>query len=74
MGDADPGSSSGGDDEVYRTYEPLGDAQQGETTMEFTDFDPEQTYQYLMVWFSELAPDGEGQFHVEVQRITVEGY
>jgi hypothetical protein len=73
VGDADPGSSSGGDDQIYQTYEPLGDAQQGET-MEFTGFDPEQTYQYLMVWFSELAPDGEGQFHVEVQRITVEGY
>lgn len=72
-GESDPGSSTEGDDQIYQTYEPVGEPQQGGTNMVFTSFDPEQTYQYVMVWFSELAPD-EGGFRVEVQQLTVEGY
>jgi hypothetical protein len=77
VGDEDPGSTTAGDDQVYQSYQPIGEpVSGGGTTMVFSSFDPDQTYQYLMVWFSELAPDPEsaGKFGVEVQQITVEGY
>lgn len=73
VGDEDPGSSPKGDDEVYQTYTPVGEQQQGGTTMVFSAFDAEQTYQYLMVWFIDLPPDGD-KFRVEVQQVVVEGY
>lgn len=73
VGDRDPGSSRNGDEEVYQTFRPLGEPQQGGTTMVFSAFEPEETYRYLLVWFTDLAPV-EGGFRVEVQQITVEGY
>lgn len=73
VGDRDPGNSQAGDDEIYQTYQPLGEPQQGGTTMVFSAFDSESTYQYLMIWFTDLAPV-DGGFRVEVQQITVEGY
>lgn len=76
VGDSDPGSSRAGDDEIYQTYQPVGEPVSSGTTIVFSAFEPDQTYQYLMVWFSELAPDpeNEGRFGVDVQQITVEGY
>ncbi|MPZ27823.1 MAG: protein kinase [Micromonosporaceae bacterium] len=76
VGDQDPGDNRAGDDQIYQTYQPLGDPVSGGTTIVFSAFEPDQTYQYLMVWFSELAPDPEnaGKFGVEVQQIAVEGY
>jgi hypothetical protein len=73
VGDSDPGQSQAGDNEIYQNYQPLGPARSGGTTMLFDGFEPDQTYQYLMVWFTELAPDEDG-FRVEVQQIAVEGY
>jgi eukaryotic-like serine/threonine-protein kinase len=73
VGDSDPGNSTEGDDEIYQSYQPVGEAQQGGTNMVFSSFDPAQTYQYVMVWFTELAPDEDG-FRVEVQQLIVEGY
>jgi hypothetical protein len=73
VGDSDPGSSSAGDEEVYQSYQPLGDPIEGGTTMVFSPFEADQTYQYLMVWFTELPPDGDG-YRIEVQQIVVEGY
>lgn len=72
-GETDPGNSSAGDAEIVETYTPVGEPQQGSTTMVFTAFDPEQTYRYLMVFFTELPPAGDG-FRVEVQQIAVQGY
>jgi hypothetical protein len=76
VGEADPGSSSAGDDQIYQTYQPLGDPVASGTTIVFNAFAPDETYQYLMVWFSELPPDPEtaDRFGIEVQQITVEGY
>lgn len=76
VGDSDPGSSRAGDDQIYQSYQPIGEPVTSGTTIVFSAFDPEQTYQYLMVWFSELAPDPEstGQFGIEVQQLTVEGF
>lgn len=72
-GQTDPGNSSQGDAEIVETYTLVGEPQQGSTTMVFTAFDPDQTYRYLMVFFTELPPDGDG-FRVEVQQIAVQGY
>jgi hypothetical protein len=72
VGETDPGSSSAGDDQVYQTYRPLGDPQQGGTTMVF-NVDSDTSYQYLMVWFTDL-PSAGGGFRVEVQQVVVEGY
>jgi eukaryotic-like serine/threonine-protein kinase len=72
-GNEDPGNDTAGDEQIYQTYEPVGEPQQqGGTTMVFSSFDPQATYQYLMVWFTELPPDGDG-FRVEVQQVVVEG-
>jgi hypothetical protein len=73
VGDADPGPSSEGDETIYQSYEPIGDPNSGGTTMLFTAFDPEQTYQHVMIWFTELPPE-DGGFRVEVQQITLEGF
>ena len=73
VGSEDPGQSQSGDNEVYQNYQPLGEAQSGGATMVFDGFEPDQTYQYLMVWFTELAPE-DGGFRVEVRQIAVEGY
>lgn len=76
VGDQDPGANGAGDDQIYQTYQPLGDPVSSGTTIVFSAFEPDQTYQYLMVWFSELGPDPEdgSKFGVEVQQITVESY
>ena len=76
VGDSDPGSSSNGDEQIYQNYQPVGEPISSGTTLVFSAFEPDQTYQYLMVWFSELAPDPEsaGTFGIEVQQIAVEGY
>ncbi|HEY8474415.1 MAG TPA: protein kinase family protein [Natronosporangium sp.] len=72
-GDSDPGSSGEGDEQVYQTFEPITESQSGGPNVVFSSFDPEQAYQYVMVWFSELPPD-DGGYRVEVQQLTIEGY
>lgn len=79
VGEQDPGAqgaSSASDDQIYQTYQPLGEPISTGTTIVFSAFAPDQTYQYLMVWFSELAPDPDsaGKFGVDVQQIAVDGY
>lgn len=73
VGERDPGSSGEGDEAVYQDFEPITEPQAGGTNMVFSSFDPEQPYQYVMVWFTELPPD-EGGFRVEVQQLTIEGF
>jgi hypothetical protein len=76
VGESDPGSSTAGDDQIYQNYRPLGEPVSSGTTIVFSAFEPDQTYQYLMVWFSALPPDPEsnGKFGIGVQQIAVEGY
>jgi hypothetical protein len=73
VGDSDPGPTPEGDEAVYQTFDPVGEPQQGGANMVFTAFEPEQTYQYVVIWFTELPP-GEGGFRVEVQQLVVEGF
>lgn len=72
VGESDPGSSAAGDDEVYQSYQPLGEPQQGGTTMVF-NVDSETAHQYVMIWFTDLPPVDNG-FRIEVQQIVIEGY
>ncbi len=72
-GQSDPGATTEGDETVLETYQQLGEAQRDGSTMVFSGFDSETGYQYVMIWFSELPPDGDG-YRLEVLQVTVEGY
>lgn len=71
-GDSDPGATREGDAQVLETYTPVGKPRSEGSTMVFT-LDSDTSYQYLMIWFTELPPDGAG-YKLEVQRVTVEGF
>jgi eukaryotic-like serine/threonine-protein kinase len=70
-GSSDPGRA--GDQQVVDTYTPLGEPRSDGSTMVFSGFEPDTGYQYVMIWFTELPPDGDG-YRVEVLQVTVEGY
>jgi hypothetical protein len=75
-GTSDPGDNTAGDDKVVDTYKRLGEAE-GKTngTKEvFSVFEPDQKYQYIMVFLTDLPPaeDGSG-FKVTVTNIEVYG-
>jgi len=72
VGEDDPGSTEDGDGQIEQTYQLIGEPQQGGATMSF-NVDTAETHQYLMVWFTQLAPDGGG-FRVDVRQVVVEGY
>lgn len=74
-GPDDPGSSTAGDKQVIATYstrigEPF--TKHDGTTMAFGGFQPDQKYQYLLVWITELPPSNTGKYKIGVQEITVE--
>lgn len=77
VGDSDPGNSTEGDDQITKTYQTIGEplGRWDGTTMVFSGFEPDATYQYLLVWLTELPPDPDnsGKFRIGVQEITVLG-
>ena len=76
-GTSDPGSSAAGDDQVVKSYKRVGDPYEAfdATKMSFTDFNPDQKYQYLLFYITELPRAGDGQwpYKVAVQEIVVAG-
>lgn len=72
-GESDPGSTAAGDEQIYETYTTVGDFPRDGSTLVFSGFDPDTTYQYLLVWFTEFPPSEDGH-RVEVQQVTVEGF
>lgn len=72
-GDTDPGATSEGDEQIHETYTTVGEFPREGSTLVFSGFDSEASYQYLLVWFTELAPTGE-DYRVEVLQVTVEGF
>ncbi|WP_091667510.1 protein kinase family protein [Micromonospora auratinigra] len=77
-GSADFPVSSAGDKQLVASYlkSPIGQPfeEHDGTTMTFNGFDPEQKYQYLLFWITELPEkEGGGGFKVGVQEITVQG-
>ena len=51
--------------EPYESYDA--------TKMTFGGFEPDQKYQYLLVWITELPVNDLGKFKIGVQEITVQG-
>lgn len=73
-GETDPGATEDGDEQIAETFTPIGEPERdGGSTMVFSGFDADTTYQYLMIWFTELPPV-DGGYQVEVLQVTVEGY
>jgi hypothetical protein len=78
-GTRDPGNNSQGDGEIVKTYKKLGEEDAGAKTdgtkEVFTVFDPNQKYQYILVFLTDLPPadDGNGRFKVTVTNIEVYG-
>jgi eukaryotic-like serine/threonine-protein kinase len=72
-GDSDPGNTSAGDELIDQTYTTVGEFPGDGSTLLFSGFDSETTYQYLLVWFTELPSAGD-DFRAEVLQVTVEGY
>ena len=75
-GTSDPGDNSNGDKKIVESYKRLGEAE-GKTdgTKEvFSVFEPDQKYQYLLVFLTDLprAEDGD-RFKVTVTNIEVYG-
>ncbi|GGQ45635.1 protein kinase family protein [Couchioplanes azureus] len=72
----DPGDTSEGDEQIVKTlFKKLGDGDtrtDGTKTI-FPVFDAGQTYQYILVFISDLPPadDGEGGYKVKVTDIEV---
>jgi hypothetical protein len=71
-GTSDPGDTTPGDDEIARTYSPLGPAHEdaGTTTL-FAIPEASQTVQYLMVWITNLPPDTPEGYRLTVNEVEV---
>lgn len=72
-GDHDPGATAEGDKLIHETYTPIGEPVRNGSTMVFSGFDPDTAYRYLLIWFTEIPPDGDG-YRLEVLQVTVEGF
>ena len=75
-GTGDPGSSKAGDTALLESYTTrIGEPYEtyDATKMTFSAFGPDQKYQYLLVWITELpeSESGNGQYKIGVQEITV---
>lgn len=75
-GPADPGPSQTGDEDVVDTFQTrIGEPFENSdgATMTFSGFSPDESYQHLLVWITELPPVSPGKYQIGVQEITVEG-
>lgn len=75
-GPADPGANRDGDEQIMETFtdrigEPFENADG--STLTFSGFSADDTYQYLLVWITKLPPIGGEKYQIGVQEITVEG-
>ncbi|MBG0560589.1 protein kinase family protein [Actinoplanes aureus] len=78
-GTSDPGDSSTGDKKIVDTYTRLGDEEpekKAGTNFVFSGFNPDQKYQYVLVFVSDLpeAEDGRGGYKISVNEIELYGY
>jgi hypothetical protein len=74
-GTVDPGDDRAGDEQINTTYPKIAEfVNHDGTTMAFGGFDPDAKYRYLMLWITEMPPDGKGRFYVGVQEIAVQGH
>jgi hypothetical protein len=78
VGNTDPGDSSEGDGKIVSTYKRLGDSdnsdQSSGTTQVFSVFDPDQKYQYILVFITKLPYTGGAHpYSASVDSIQVDG-
>ncbi|WP_328463968.1 protein kinase family protein [Actinoplanes sp. NBC_00393] len=78
VGSRDPGDNSKGDEKLLKEFTPLNDEVQNKnegTNFRFTGFDPNQKYQYVLVFLTGLprADDGD-RFKIAVNEIELYGY
>lgn len=76
-GPSDFGNSGQGDKKIVDTFKKLGDGETEKTegTREvFSGFDPNQKYQYVLVFLTELPQADNGKYQVDVEKIEVTGY
>lgn len=76
-GTIDAPSTSEGDKQILDNYvTPIGDRYERHdgSTMTFSNFDPDQQYQYLLFWITELPEDAPGKYKIGVQEIIVEAH
>jgi hypothetical protein len=77
-GTIDTPSTNSGDRQLVDAYKktPIGEPfeQHSGSTMAFSAFEPDQTYQYLLVWITDLPPSTTeaGRYKVGIQEITVQ--
>lgn len=76
-GPSDPGASAEGDKEIIQKYSetPIGEPYESHngSTMIFGGFSPDQKYQHLLLWITELPEVDPGKFQIGVQEIVVQG-
>jgi hypothetical protein len=75
-GSIDAPSTSAGDKKIIDNYvNRIGEPYEryDGSTMTFSDFDPEQQYQYLLFWITELPQDSPARYKIGVQEIIVQG-
>ncbi|MBB2944781.1 hypothetical protein FB565_004514 [Actinoplanes lutulentus] len=77
-GTNDPGDSQSGDGKILKDYKKLGDGDAEKSTgtnWAFSGFEPDQKYQYVLVFLTELPPNEDGAgFKVSVNEIELYGF
>ncbi|MEU4692038.1 protein kinase family protein [Actinoplanes sp. NPDC023714] len=79
-GTNDPGDSSGGDEKLLKEYKKVADAdaeaeKSTGTNWLFSGFEPDQKYQYVLVFLTELPKNEDGPgYKVSVNEIELYGY
>ena len=75
-GTTNPPATQAGDKQLVSAYlkNPIGvPFEKAGSTMDFSAFDPDAKYQYLLLWITDLPLDEPGRYKIGVQEITVIG-
>ncbi|WP_127544328.1 protein kinase family protein [Actinoplanes sp. OR16] len=74
----DPGDNSSGDSKLLKDYKKVGDSEAEKSTGTnwlFSGFEPDQKYQYVLVFLTELPKNEDGPgYKVSVNEIELYGY
>ena len=70
-GNDDPGATKEGDAQIESTFQTIGEPKAATGTRVILPCDPDKKTRYLMVWITQLPPDGKGGFQLGVQEIKL---
>jgi hypothetical protein len=76
VGPNDPGDNWNGDKKIVDTFKRINEntpERTSGTTEVMTGFEADQTYQYVLVWLTQLPRDDDGRYRVTVTNIAVYG-